>query len=166
MKVTGYKIRTALRVLETRKDAVVREFTDSLRKYKDEMKRTPDEVMKEIAEYESRIAKLQAAQTTYNQKVVVDVLGNTMTLTEAIKRVGGAGKLVQLWKSAEGYAMSSDGGVRRTDIEVPKPTITPKEVTDNVIKADRWADALRGAIAEGNAISVELDIPADWLVQE
>lgn len=166
MLVTGYKIRAALRVLETRKDAAVREFTDSLRKFKDDTKRTPDEIMAEIADLEARIGSLQAAQTTYNQKVVVDVLGNSMTLTAAIKRVGGAGKLVSLWKSAEGFTGSMDNGMRRADIEVPKPTISAKEVTDRIIKADRYADALRGAIAEGNGVLVDLDIPAEWLAPE
>jgi len=166
--VTGYKLRSNVKSLEMKLEAAVRVFNDSLVKYASEVKPTPVETMAEILCLETTIAKLQAAQNEYNTKVSVDVLGNTMTLAEAVKRVGGAGRAVALWKKASGAVDPARRGyeqgpyenmrARDPNQEYAERTISDLAATDNAVTAERFASALRGAIAEGNGTSVDVSL--------
>lgn len=164
---TGYKLRAAVKALEMQLETAVRVFNDSLVKYPSENKIAPIAAMGELLSLETRIAKLQAAQSEYNGKVVVNVLGNDMTLTEAVKRVGGAGRVVSLWKKASGasdpnnrYYGSPFDNMRSRDPnqEYTERAISEKDATVQAVEAERFASALRGAIAEGNATSIEINL--------
>lgn len=167
--VTGYKLRSAVKSLEMKLEAAVRVFNDSLVKFPSEIKPTPLEVMGEILRLETTVAKLQAAQSEYNTKISVEVLGNTMTLAEAVKRVGGAGRAVSLWKKASGavdpngryYREASPYENMRTrdpKQEYAERTISDMVATDCAVAAEKFASALRGAIAEGNGASVDVSL--------
>jgi hypothetical protein len=174
--VTGYKLRSALKSLELKLGAVNRVFVDSLVAFPGEKKLTPKEAMELVKTTEVKISKLQAAQSLYNTKVEVEVLGNKMLLSEAVKRVGGAGRIVALWKKASGQ--TSEPGhrryetpiyermqVRENDKQYSERTVTDLEATDMAVEAEKFASALRGAIAEGNGKSVELDLDPTLLAE-
>lgn len=179
MNITGYKIRATLKSLEMQLEGATRAFTDSLVKYPSETKPHPEEAMDAIMELDAKIARLQAAQAQYNCAVAVSVLGTTMSLSEAVKQVGGAGRCVALWKKASG-ATSSNGRhhyeepvysglermARENDKEYAVRAITPAAATALAVKAERYASALRGAIAEGNATVAELDLDPSLFLGE
>lgn len=161
MQVTGYKIRRALKELEMLRDAALVEFNNSFQKYKWETKESPQKIMEKLERLEGKIARLQAAQALYNTQVMVDVVGKTMTLSEAVKRVGSFGKMVGLWKNAANQAsqntISRYGTTAKTDDVFPEQTITSEVATANAIQAEKYASALRGAVAEGNTTTVDLE---------
>lgn len=168
MQITGYKLRAALKSLEMQIEAATRNFTDSLVKFPTEAKPTPDEAMNLLVGLETRVAKFQAAQAVYNTKVLVDVLGNGMTLAEAVKRNGMAGRTVALWKKASGAvsptqrryepALYGDAKFVEEGKVYQVRTISDMEAIKRAVAAEKFASALRGAIAEGNATQVELDL--------
>jgi hypothetical protein len=162
MKVTGYLLREAIRRRELRRDTAANQFEDSLSKFADEDKQTPDELAAIFVLEEKNIAKLQAVQDRYNLKVEVDVLGEKITLGEAIKRLGGAGRLDKMWRGVTtgrrdryGYR---DENTRKADEERARPTVTAKEAMDRATKASVVAGAMRAAIAKGNGTEIESDV--------
>src|SRR5579885_1022293 len=100
MKVTGYQIREAIRKQELQRDTVISQFNASLFKFEGEEKLSPDDVAKMFTQAEQAIANLQTGLARYNLYVVIDVLGDKMTLAEGVKRLGGAGRLEKLWREA------------------------------------------------------------------
>lgn len=157
MLITGYLLREGLRRWELRRDTAAEQFTTSLTKFKDDDKLAPTEIAKTFTEAEEAIARLQAAQSRYNLHVVVDVLGAQFTLCEAVKRLGGAGRIDKMWRSAAGgkkdrYGMDRD--TRNKDEERAERTVTVKEAMANANKASAFAGALRAAVAKGNGTEV------------
>src|SRR5687768_9368886 len=102
MKVTGYQLNFRLRELQDQREIVSAQFDDSLFQFASEagMKQSPVELMRVFSECERKIAVLQVAQARYNLAVPVQVLGQAMTLHEAVKRVGGASRAAKMWKDA------------------------------------------------------------------
>jgi len=99
MKITGYKLQHTLRELAHRRDTAAARFDKVLWKFEDQDKATPQQIMKAYRDAEVTIAKLQTAQGRYNLAITVNVLSETMTLAEAVKRVGGAGRMEKMWRS-------------------------------------------------------------------
>lgn len=176
--VTGYALRNAIKSNEMKLEAAQRVFNDSLVKFPSEVKVNPEDAMDLIDALETEIAQLQATQSVYNGLVKVKVLGAEMTLAEAVKRQGGAGRVVSLWKKASGAVTSDryrryeepvyanlDSKAREAGREYAVRTITDMKATENAVKAERFASALRGAIAEGNAVAVDLDLDPSLLAE-
>lgn len=162
MKVTGVKIKEMIRIHELRRDAVVRQYEPALHAFKDEKKTHPKEIVAKYLDAERSIARLQTAQARYNLKIEVDVVGEKMTLAEAIKRVGGAGRAEKLWRTATGpkqdrYAYRGDDLVREEGKERAIPTVTPDQALEFATEAARVAGAFRAAIATGNAREIEIE---------
>jgi hypothetical protein len=163
MKTTGYKLRHAIREAEHVKNLAASRWDDSLHAFEDELafKATPSTLMAQYVECENRLAALQLAQTRYNLGVTVDVLGTKMTLCEAVKRVGGAGRAEKMWRSAAGgekkdvYSRGREL-TRSTDEVRAMRTISVDAALAEAKRAARFASALREAIEVGN--STELDI--------
>src|SRR5580698_4796879 len=99
MRVSGYAIREAIKQQERRRDAAANAFAGSLKKFPDENKEAPNQIMDAFAKAEISLAELQVAQMRYNLAVQVEI-GDKMSLAEAIKRVGGAGRIEKMWKSS------------------------------------------------------------------
>lgn len=163
MKVTGYLLREKVREWELRRNMANEQFSASLKKFPDEVKRTPVEVVSDFEKAEKAIAYLQAAQARYNLGVQVNVLGETMTLCEAVKRIGGAGRAEALWRSAAGgkkdrYAYRNDDEVRKADEVRAVATITQEEAAKQATRAAKYAGAMRAAIATGNATVVDMEL--------
>jgi len=162
MKVTGYKIMQALKELAFTKETAEGAFTDSLWKFAGEEKPSPWEAMDAYKAAETAFAKMQAAQALYNQSVIVKVNDLGMTLSMAIKLVGGAGRIEKHWRTAakkeERSSFFEDRSRKRDEgTEYAKKTILPQEAQTAAKAAAKYAAALREAIQTGNAIEIEME---------
>ena len=159
MKVTGYKLQHALRELAHTSVIAAGQFDDSLTVFPDEKKPHPTKVMDDFQEAESKIARLQTFQAAYNLRVTVKVEGHTMTLSQAVKLVGGAGRIEKMWRSVAAPAKDiySRRDTRDATSIVSQKTISTGEAAALAKAAARWASALREAIQVGNATELELD---------
>jgi hypothetical protein len=165
VKVTGYQLQSAIKELQESRDLLQKQFEGSLHKFEDEKKRDPIELASEIERYERRIADLQAAQGVYNARVNVSIEGQQMTLLSAVKQVGGANRIVNLWKGVAGanakdadiYGYSRrERMVRSKEQEVAKETVSADKAIELVQTASKRARALRSAIQFGNAVEIDL----------
>lgn len=164
MKITGYKLRHAIREAEHIKNLAASQWDDSLHAFPDEMekKASPTALMAKYRECENRLAQLMLAQTRYNLAVEVEVLGERMTLCEAVKRVGGAGRAEKMWRAAAGgekkdrYSYRNDLVRNATEVRAVR-TISIEDALEQAKRAARYAAALREAIEVGNSTEVDIE---------
>ena len=161
MKVTGYKLREAIKEQELRRDTAARAFDGSLKKFAGEDKETPQAITDAFLAAETKVARLQTVQMRYNLAVEVSVGSDRMTLAEAIKRVGGTARVEKMWRSVAGpkpdrYAMRGDDS-RDDDKIYAAPTVTTKEAMKAASAAAKRAGEYRAAIATGNATAVDFE---------
>lgn len=168
IRVNGVQLQQAIRAAQQERDLAAQRFTPSLTAFPNENKPKPEEVSKTFEDSERRVAKLQEAQAMYNLRVRVRVNGEHISLLEAIKRVGGAGRLEKMWRSASAeqvdrYAIREQ--TRDANAVVAQRQITYDRANENRKVSSKKAASLRAAISLGNAQEVDLDIdlPADWL---
>lgn len=163
--VTGYKLREAIRVREMERSVLNGQFKDSLTQFADDSKGNPKNIAEQLRKNEEDIATLQVAQDLYNLRVLVKIQGKQISLAEAVARIGGVGRLKDLWHDVAN--VTADGGGRRRYYDSPlsrdpsqeraKAMITPQEALKEAVSAAKIAAAYRAAIAEGN--NQEIDIP-------
>lgn len=164
MQITGYKLKEAIQTWEMRRQSLNDEWNLSLAKFEKEEKRTPTEIYKDIRTAELAIAHLQATQAKYNIDIKVDIIGEAVTLCEAVKRVGGANRLRSMWDAAlekrrhHSYHHQDDPNVRDPTKEYSEGTVTPQEVAKHKEAAQKYVNALRAGINMANAVSTNLDI--------
>ena len=166
MKTTGYKLQAAIREQQERRALNEKRWANGQSAWPKDVKKTPnpDKFMSEILDAEQKIAQLQTAQAQYNLKVEVTVQGEKMPLYQAVKLVGGAGRVESLWKEvaknepADRYG----GGVRDKDSIVSVKLISADDATEEADKASKYARALREAIQTGNATVLDISL-ADGL---
>lgn len=161
MKVTGYQLREAIKQHELRKDTAAGEFSGSLKKFPEEVKDEPVKVVERFLAAEGAIAQLQVAQMRYNLAVTVTYGSGTVTLAEAIKRVGGEGRVEKMWRTAtnpktDRYGYGDADSRDPTQIRAIS-TISTSEVVKLATVAGKRAGALRAAIATANAREVEIE---------
>lgn len=169
MKVTGYQLQSSIKELQESRDLLQGQFAGSLHKFDDEQKRDPVELASAIEGFERRIADLQAAQGVYNAKVRVTVDGQEMSLLAAVKQVGGANRIVNLWKGVansgaekrERLSLYGDRLTRNKDQEVAKETVSADKAIEMVQVASKRARALRAAIQFGNSVEIDLGFAVD-----
>lgn len=163
MEVTGYELKEALKIKAIELQAIQSIFDESLYKFEDEKdKETPAEVVAKITTLEEEIAHLQTAQSYYNISTTVNVNGVPILLEKAIKLVGGAGRISKMWRTASKGKVRdrwdrSQVITRRTDEEIAMPTITKSEALEKAKTAEKFASALRSAIAIGNTTKMNID---------
>lgn len=169
MKVTGYQLREAIKQHELRRDTSAGEFAGSLKKFPEEVKDEPVKVVERFLAAEGAIAQLQVAQMRYNLAVTVDydlplqpAVRGRITLAEAIKRVGGEGRVEKMWRTATSPKTDRYGGYRDEDERDPTrvravTTISTSETVKLATVAGKRAGALRAAIATANAKEVEIE---------
>ena len=165
MKITGFQLTYRLRELQDTREIAQTQFNEGLFQYPTEVgqKPTPIELDRVLSECERKIAILQVAQARYNLAVQVEVLGQKMTLHEAVKLVGGAGRLAKMWKEAAkktdsnsyGYMVQQAG--RDKEHEYLQRTVTVQECLERSQAATRWASGLRQAIQLGNSVEIEVE---------
>lgn len=153
MKVTGWQLREALKMWELRKGTAEKLFPDSLQKFADEDKDPPQDIVDAYAKAELAIARLQVAQMRYNLGVQVMIDGTQMSLADAIKRVGAAGRIEKMWGSVtpktdryDVYGASS----RDPSQERAVQTLSVKDGAKLAEQASKRASAMRAAINTGN----------------
>jgi hypothetical protein len=159
VKVTGYKIREAIKQWELRKDAASRVFDDSLKIYPGETKEHPVDAVKQYLAAEYAIAKLQEAQAMYNLQVKVPFDGELITLGFAVKALGGLARAEKMWRSATGskkerYGYSADE--RDPNKIYAQTQVSASDALKNATSAAKRASAMRAAIAQGNAEEHEI----------
>lgn len=162
MKVNGYKLREALKMKALELSTIQSQFDESLFSFEGDKKELPGDIANKIAKLEVEIAMLQAAQSEYNLQVKVEVEGKTLPLEAAVKMVGGAGRLSKMWRTAAQGSKRDrwDRGfptTRNKEDVVAQPTISKSEALEQAKAAEKYAAALRNAIAVGNNKEVAID---------
>lgn len=166
MRVTGYKLREALRKWQRQRDAFAGQFTDSLLAFPGEKKPTPEELAEQITKCEHAMADLQVAQAAYNIAVHVQIEGvpAALTLLDCVKQIGGYERLVTMWTNAakskkSRYAsFTDDPSLRDADKLVAQRTVSYEEAARRAAQADRTRVAFVEALAVGNATPHDLDL--------
>lgn len=161
MKTTGWALREAIKQNELRKDTAARAFGTTLMTFVGEGKPSPQTVMAQFLKAEETIAKLQVAQARYNLMVTVNLEGETITLCEAVKRIGGLGRAEKMWRTATGSKPDRysyrDENVRNPNEVRAQPTISVNEAAEKASAQAKVAGRLRAAIATANAREVEIE---------
>lgn len=167
-EVTGYEIREALKYWGLRRDAAQQAFSGSLHKFEGEEKPSPASVVFDFARAEDKISQLQVLQMRYNLFVEVRAYGQSMTLAEAIKRVGTAGKVAKMWATAgtPKHSYYRDETVREANQVVAKAILSTDEILQHSTDAARRCESLRTAIAIGNGQAVRLDFDPGLFPEE
>jgi hypothetical protein len=101
MKVTGFRLRESIQFQRLQLNNALAQFDSSLYAFEGDQKAAPEKLDEIIVEAERAIAQLQTAQAYYNLRVMVEVGmgGEMITLCEAVKRIGGAGRREKMWRS-------------------------------------------------------------------
>ena len=160
IEITGYMLREALKQWTLKRDVATQQFKGSLFKFKNENKETPQKIAADILQAETALVHIQTAQMRYNLSVFVNAFGEKITLAEAIKLVGSAGRIEKMWRTAVPSKRESflDDGGRDPGREQAEQTITVKEITLATSQAGKRAGSLRSAIATANATKINLDL--------
>lgn len=161
MKVTGYKLQHTLRELKHQRDIAAGQFSESLYAFEDETKPSPTSLMDTYQDCEAKIARIETAQQRYNMAVQVDVQGVSMPLSEAIKRIEGAGRAEKMWRTCAKDTGRDTYSLRETprskDEERAKRQVSVEDAMTFARKAAKFASALRMAVQVGNATEVEIE---------
>jgi len=167
MKIDGYKIQHTIRELEHQREIAASQFADSLYAFPGETKPETGKLAAIHQHCEESIARLQVVQARYNLQVQVDILRADgavllMSLHEAVKRVGGAGRMEKMWRSAskEPKERFGYGGEhkREAGAEFSRRTVRLDIAIEHARFAARFANALRAAIQKANATEVDMDV--------
>lgn len=161
MKLNGYKLRNAIQAQAHKRDVLTEQFRQSLKKFPDEEKEHPTELMGAFMASEDAIARLQAAQTLYNTKVMVEFEGKNVPLLFLIKSIGGLGRIEKMWRTAtpqrDRYSYRDDDS-RNADTVYALPVMKPSEILEMTQRASKRVTTAREAIALGNATEMEIEI--------
>jgi hypothetical protein len=160
MKVNGHQLREAIKRWEMKRETVLRGFDKSFfRKKSEETKKSPIEIAAEFKKCEFIIAKLQAAQTRYNIETTVEFVEDSslmkISLCEAVKRIGGYGRLESMWRKASLQEEDPNEDMKMrysesTKIEWPVRVTSIETAVAEATQINLVCGSLRGAIAQGN----------------
>lgn len=153
MLVDGVKIREALSRYKTIAETLASQFKESCWAFEGEAGLSPCEMDRQAKEAEEAVAELEELQQLYNLITTVEVCGTVITLANAVKLVGSAGRRAKAWKEVardNGRDRYSDRRTRSKDEITAKRTISVKDALAEHANAERYASQLRSAIARGN----------------
>lgn len=168
MKISGYKLIDRLEELKEQAKNVDAQFASSLHKFNEETDTsstaTPQEIMQKYEELQTKIGKLQEAQSVYNMKVRVKFQNEALTLNRAIKEYGSLGRVKNQWKTAT-VAANSRSAYYGLELARSKEqiyavrTISIENASTLYEAANKRVGLLKQAIRSGNAteINVEMD---------
>lgn len=166
MKVSGYMLREAIKEYELRSSAAATGFDRTLRAFPSEiekgLKDKPQEVVDRFLAAELAVARLQTVQAEYNLKVFLTVDGSQISLTQAVKMIGGLARAEKMWRSVaspkkDRYGYDDSDRERDPTKERSEAQISQKDAATLSSKLARKAGRLRAAIATANATEIELD---------
>ncbi|MHA2279617.1 MAG: hypothetical protein ACXAC5_01815 [Promethearchaeota archaeon] len=160
-KVTGYQLRESLRCWTDKRDVLSRNFQEAIWQFEDEKSGNPVEIAIGYHEADKAIARLEAAQQEFNQRVAVSLPDGSTTLAIAVKRVGGSGRLAKMWRNAA-TSTGRDRYSYRENRRSKDDVFATRQVTQDLAmkqadEASRYASALRAAIAEANSKEIEIE---------
>jgi alpha-D-ribose 1-methylphosphonate 5-triphosphate diphosphatase PhnM len=167
MKTTGFKLIAALEQWKLKLELANSEWADSLTAFDGETKTSPKDILATIIKAERACVKLQVAQAEYNAHVRCEVphwskfdVKLNMSLHEAVKLVGAAGRIQKLIKGAASTKSDpySNTLYRDPNQMVAKATISRTEAAKDVATVSKWVRSLKSAIAEKNSTEVELNL--------
>jgi len=160
MKTNGYSLQLKIKDLKNEVESYSIQFANGSTKFSDEEKLGVKEAYDAFAKAEKELARLQTAQTLYNLQVKVVVLNERMTLCEAIKRVGGAGRAEAMWKGLvapkKDRYMRDETAVREEGKSYAPKTYTVAEAQAQLRASATYASSLRAAIQEANGTVIEI----------
>lgn len=161
MKTTGYGLREAIKSHKLRSAEAASSFDSTLKVFNGDDKESPRSVVARYLEAEAAVSQLQTAQAEYNLIVKVTFDEGTITLSEAIKRIGGLGRAEKMWRSAaspkkDRYGSSSFEDTRDPTREFARPTITTTEAATMALRVAKTAGRLRAAISTANTVEVDI----------
>ncbi len=170
MKVSGHRIKAAIKTWELKREVAAKQFAGSLWKFKEEEK-NPLAITEEFAKAEFAIAKLQEAQALYNLSVKLKIGEVEMSLCEAVKRVGGAARLEKMWRLAATSSEETPYSYRQEVTKVrnanevhAEKTVTEEKAVEMATSCTSLTNTFRGAIAEGNGVQLELDVDSNLFI--
>lgn len=166
MLVTGYKIQQAIRRHTSSLEIANKQFVEGVTYFPSCEKPDILKLFESYAEHEAAIAELQVAQALYNLRVTVtatasDGTEKRMSLHEAVKRVGGAGRGEKMWRTAAkggGNDRYCNKDERSKENEYAVPAMNPTDCLQQANRAGRYAGSLREAIQLGNATEFDIEI--------
>lgn len=162
MKVTGYKLREAMKRWQLRRDSAVSQFQASLIGFPGEERPKPLDLGAAGLAAEGAIAGLQAAQARYNAAITVTCDGAPFSLLEAVKLYGGMQRIEKMWRAASTikrekyYRLSDPEKSRKVDEVTAQRTISYEDAAKQAMIAGARVASLREAISVGNAREVDL----------
>ena len=162
-KVNGFMLREALKRWENQRSLASSMFNDSIYVFENEAKTGPLALMEQFQQADRNYARLQELQQTYNNNIKVTVGGETITLSLAVKLVGGAGRIEKMWRQTvlpktDRYSYNERQTTRSKDTEYAQRAITQDECLKMATQASKYATQLRSAIAAANSTDYSLSI--------
>lgn len=166
MQINGYVLREAIKRWELRRNTAEKLFGQSLWRFDGDEKADVMTTAKQYEDADLNVAVLQTAQVRLNEKVdaSVKVKGKivAMTLGEAVKRVGGAGRIEKMWRNVttdkqDRYDRGEERSRDKDQIQA-KRTVSQSVALEKATEAATYAGALRASIAEANSRNIELDV--------
>ncbi len=165
----GNRFKLNLKLWMDRRASLLSQWNDSIWAFLGEKKVGTKELAEKIVEAENSIASLQTFQSQFNLQIAFEWQGKTISLMQAIKMIGGAGRLEKMWSSASkikkdqyGYGLPT----KKSDEETVTRTISIEDAAKLSSKYTRDAGRLRALIAKGNQRTHPMDIPAGLLLDE
>lgn len=155
MQVTGHQLMQAIKKRQLRLNVLNGQFDGELYAYEGEMK-DPIKVANSIRDTENQIAKLEFLQSNYNILVKIKINEESLTLCEAIKRLGGAGRISALWAHVlpkrDRYSSRRDPYdlTRNKDQEKAQLVVNQDQLLELATEASSYAADLRALIAAAN----------------
>lgn len=157
-QVTGFEIYEAMKQAELERDFAYQRFTDSIWAFEDEKKDKPAELAVAYKQADEKVAKLQALQERFNQETKVALDGQCISLALAIKLIGGAERLKNVWRGVSNDSRSDYFGrrdrTRNKEQEYAAKQVDTAVAMEKTAQAAKLARNLRAAVAKGNAQSL------------
>ena len=159
MKVTGNQLRAKLQALALVIALAEDQFEGQLKAFPGEDK-NPLVVDRRIKDLEDQMARIQVAQMRYNLRVTISAYGQTMTLADGVKRIGGASRSAKRWRSVlpkKDRYRSFQLETRQAGDQAEQWVLAPDTIIELATLAATYAAELQAAIAAGNATEIDLD---------
>ena len=164
MLITGRAIKRAMKRWREKRDSASEAFNESIMAFDDDEWVDPVVASEDFRAADQAICLLEVFQQDYNKRVMVSVDGEEMSLALAIKLVGGAGRLKNMWKSASArapkdrYSRLCRDTSRRADEERATRRVSIKKASEKYQEVCDRQIAIQDAITIGNGVSIEMDI--------
>lgn len=153
MELTGYTISKAIRNWTTRRDTTKSMIDNPSWFSSNGDTQGLPHLLERFEKADEAIAKLQVIQAGYNLGVKVTIPGEgELTLSEAVKRVGGIVRSEKMWKDFS--------TARRGDLDQTSTKLDPNVAIKRATEKTKLISEFRSAIAIGNNVHTCMDVDA------